>query len=906
MSVGTVLIQPQRLPRADTAEDADTGFADLAKLAIGILRDVTAGGHILEQFEAAGVAGTERLLTHAESGLDHARQRLGALAAAPVARLQALATELSTITDPGAAVTAVHDLFAALTAGAEALTIDHLRADVAELLDIIEHDLGLTPDFLEREVWAIVDDLVQRLEHVPPEADAALRSNRIQVIGCLRRLERRVGDAFVFPELDAEHASTELLALIRRLGVSDVAERVACVGANLTRATQPAQSLLASVPFTGFLPSVGAAVVPDPPKDGDKYLWYPSWLANQNRAVGDHLLLLVPGDEVRINEAKTQIVQRNVTRDSRLIASGTNLTWKDHPRLGDDPGTYTFGLVDADAMETLAWVTAVMQSGAEVILNLISIEEGDMFANIVNVFGGTLNGIWKAAQAEPEPWWLDGLIFRTLLVLPATFEGFQTEATGGRFGNWITLAGPDYVEMLIWRYVTKLSRDVLLSVITLMNHDQDATPTPRNVREFDAVRHALTIGIHNLFLLAFSRKDWGLMKDASSKAPLLELIFLWSLAIGTGVGLLAGFVGSLAGQAIAREFDGESIKDKMWWSIPQCVLMTIFWLYLQQEGSTQDGRFTASKLPPPVGAFVGYQDKATSPYKLPYDPLEVSKCYVPQGNQGLFSHNFNNVNQTYAYDFSLDEGKEVLAARAGTVIAFSESIPNHQDISDDPPPAQLKTAIASGASPNTIEVVSGASAFQPSGMLMLGASDIAYYTSISGDDTFQGVTWHGGAAVNTANAGDNVSQILFGWNFVALRHDVDESLAAAAPHAHDLGHGGKPEIVTVAVYGHGMPGSVTEAFSRHSPPVPTESIIGTAVKQGMPVMLAGDTGISFNNHLHMHVVPNPLIANPALDMRRYGGSGETIPYVFSDEDVPSDGVPTRFNFYKSSNVRRQS
>jgi hypothetical protein len=897
MSVGSILAQPQRVARAETAKPEDVGFADVATLAVGILRDVTGGGHILEQFEAAGVAQTERVLTHAQAGLDRARQRLGALAQAPVARLQALATELGGISDPGEAIAAAHDLFATLTAAAEGLTIDHLRSDVAELLDIVKTDLGLTPDFLEREVWAFFDDLVERLEHVPPESDAALRSNRIQVIGSLRRLRRAVGDTFVFPELDPEHAAEDLLALIRKLGVSDLTDRIACVGANLTQATQSVGDLVQAVPFTGLVPSVGAARAPDPRASDDVYLWYPSWLANQNRAPGDHVLLLVPGDEVRINKAKTQIVQRNVTHGDQLIASGTNLAWRDQPRLGDDAAPYAFKSVDADALETLAWVTAIIQSGAEVILNAISIEEGDIFANLVNIFGGTLNGLWKLAEKEPEPWWLDGLIFRTILLFPATFEGIQTEASGRKARMWLTLAVPDYVEMLTWRYFTKVGRDLLLSVITLVNNNPSATPHPRNGREFDAVRHVVTAGLQNLFLLAFKRKNWGLMKDASSKAPLLELIFIWSLLVGTGVGALGGLVGSLLGEGIARDANADAIKDKMWWSIPQSVLMTIYWLFLQQEGSTQGGTFT----PFPGNAYVGYPPKATSPYKLPFDPAEVSKCYVPQGNQGLFSHNFNNVGQVYAYDFSLDEGVEILAARSGTVIAFSESIPNEQSISTGAHPTRstLTTPLVAGTNPNTIDVASAAG-FQPSGALIIGAHDIAYYTSIAGTQ-FQGVTWHTGSVVDAAAAGANVEQRLFSWNFIAIKHDVDESLAAASPGAHDLGLGGGTPIPTVAVYGHGLPGSITSAFALHLPAVPTEAIVGTAVKQGMPIMLAGDTGISFNNHLHMHVVPDP-----AIDYRTYGGWGDTIPFVFSDEDAPSDGVLKHFTFYKSGNTRRQS
>ena len=88
---------------------------------------------------------------------------------------------------------------------------------------------------------------------------------------------------------------------------------------------------------------------------------------------------------------------------------------------------------------------------------------------------------------------------------------------------------------------------------------------------------------------------------------------------------------------------------------------------------------------------------------------------------------------------------------------------------------------------------------------------------------------------------------------------------------------------------------MSAAFGRHTPPVPTGSIVGTKVKQGMPIMDAGCTGISFHNHLHMHVVPAPVGG---------GGTGNTIPFVFSDPDTGGSGNPTHFNFYTSANVRR--
>ena len=175
MSVGSLLTQPQRLPRLANAKPGDAGLGDLAKLAIGIVIDTAKGGHILEPFEAAGEAAGARFLAQAEHGVDHARQRLGAMVEAPVAALETKAQELGSVDGPDAALAAAHDLLTTVVALASELTIDHIRQHLAELLDIVETDLGLTPDFLETELWAFFDDFVERLEHVAPESDASLR-----------------------------------------------------------------------------------------------------------------------------------------------------------------------------------------------------------------------------------------------------------------------------------------------------------------------------------------------------------------------------------------------------------------------------------------------------------------------------------------------------------------------------------------------------------------------------------------------------------------------------------------------------------------------------------------------------------------------------------------------------------
>lgn len=128
------------------------------------------------------------------------------------------------------------------------------------------------------------------------------------------------------------------------------------------------------------------------------------------------------------------------------------------------------------------------------------------------------------------------------------------------------------------------------------------------------------------------------------------------------------------------------------------------------------------------------------------------------------------------------------------------------------------------------------------------------------------------------------------WNFVRVRHDVDDAGNPLGPNPeHDRDAGGAV-VRTYAEYGHGRTNSVTAAMGA-TPVAGT-----TTVRQGDPIMLAGDTGRSFHNHLHMHVRPDDGTGNP--------DTNRTIPFVFADVahdwrelGLRDPGVPYRFNSY---------
>ncbi len=132
-------------------------------------------------------------------------------------------------------------------------------------------------------------------------------------------------------------------------------------------------------------------------------------------------------------------------------------------------------------------------------------------------------------------------------------------------------------------------------------------------------------------------------------------------------------------------------------------------------------------------------------------------------------------------------------------------------------------------------------------------------------------------------------------NAIIIRH-------ATIDNEHDdFGNG---PVQTFSVYIHLAQNGVTQApfWGGVTPAQELTAGIGAgaAVTQGDLIALAGDTGKSFHNHLHMHVVRqmpggtgpdiNPTLAVPLV---------YTVPFVF--QDAPGNGVLKSTTWYRSGN-----
>src|SRR5579872_5617081 len=161
MAIGTVLLQPQKLQRA-TGLTADQALADdIAELFSRIMTDAAMGGNATAVMAEAMEAVALRLVANAGAGVQAVQTRLAAWVQ-PLG--QQLKTTLGGLTDdPQKIAQTIGQLLGSVATLADGLTADKLRAHLTQGLDVLEKELGLTPTFIEGQIWALFDDVAGRL-----------------------------------------------------------------------------------------------------------------------------------------------------------------------------------------------------------------------------------------------------------------------------------------------------------------------------------------------------------------------------------------------------------------------------------------------------------------------------------------------------------------------------------------------------------------------------------------------------------------------------------------------------------------------------------------------------------------------------------------------------------------------
>jgi len=931
MSVGiaSTLLQPQTLARmAGRSREADLGDEVLA-LAQRIVMDPAALEAVLPAFKRAGEAVGNHLQTKITQGLP---QALPALRGVFQPCIQGF-VDLGSGEAPQSAADMLLKIAGAvdaLAASLDTLSDDGIRALVLRLAGVFTDTLGLDRNVIRDTLNLFFDEAQAGLLDGVTAMSADAAATRMAMACALRRLQPELVAALPVFDLNVNRLADLLIAELRRTGIATLRDKGECLLGKLKAvlsgvaeiarllAGAPADSLSAppapkAVPHAAMrtlkskrmrakaagpnlaAPAPAAAPAAPARSDDGTFCWYASWLYATRRQGCSHntpgaalAMTVVPGypeDEVWHSVDKKKLVLRRAGADDEVLdEKDTPFEWYEAKQFKiESTEWFTFGPFSAPFLETWAHVTAILVEAVAGLWHCIAMAASpkEYAVNIPlwlwNWGKACSSGIAKAPLpsliAQKAGWGMGAKypfspLVPILTVLLGSLEGKHSKTNGTNcFLQWLTLLGGDAINAFTISVVTNALRSVSLSAFTLLNYtgpnnrDRPDSWTyenetrPKNWDLSGPVTSFINTVLGMLFFKLISREDYGLPVAASSDA---KPFVLWWIFGGT----LFNFVGTFSGQLISWALAGTVTPKQLWQEPLKAAGLGLAMFPIQQyttmEGDTDGGRFNPTKqvggnaYSPARVPFAGYPDNSASPYKLPY--AKDTALFVGQGNLGLFSHaRFNSNPQVYAFDFAHDFKDEVLCVRDGTVVDYFDWMPDDQDLSNSDPndAAAIAAAVAAAAA--------------------------------------------SGALLPNQTNGSNG-----GWNFILIRHD-------AIDNTHDKDQGGG-NVQTYAQYGHGANGGVRAVFAARG--VAANLIIGTAVTQGQVVMQAGDTGVSFHNHLHLHVLgavpgtPAPLPGTQQV-INRSALTPYTLPFVFSDVNhvFATDGVPQHLNWYTSQNVR---
>ena len=915
--LASLLIQPQTLHRIDghrpRSDDEDLADEILA-LVHRIVLDPAAMAAIVPAGKAAGDAMGERLRTLVQPKLAQGLAALQTLFAPFIARFVALGQGplLPGISAPDLLLR-IADLLEALAGATGSLSDDAIRALVRRVAQIAQRDFGLDLSAIAAEAKLFVADFRDR---IAADSNAGSAATRHALACLLGRVERDL-----LPRMPVVDFATELIAdlvikELRHSGLVDVRDRAQCLLGKIEavlRAVADAARLLAVRGLPRTAPRAGAAAVarsaPGRGQDAH-YCWYASWLYARRRqgsdtdTSGGHITLQIvtniftlkhyPEDEVWHSEdRKSLVLRRAAGPDEILHRADAPFEWYEAPQFaGTAPAPpfdgakhaehFLMKRIEGPFLETWTHVSALL---ADFTIGLFHVIQLAASPNEFAVNAQRWMWTWTNAAISnthvPLPSliaWKAGtgvglkFVFSPLLVmigvLLGALEGKHSKTNGDNiFLQYLTMLGGDALSAVKADIVVRTVHEFFLSLFTLINNDGPFDPPqsgadlrPANREMSGPIVSVVNALLGMLFVKLIPREDHGLPIGGSGTR-----FALWWIVAGPMMGFVGAFSGVLVGWGIARAMTPKQLAvEPLLAALIGGVTFPIT-LYNTLEGDTDDGRYNPRVDPqgdtfvPPRLAFNGYPPADASPYRLPYAAGKVS--FIGQANQGFFSHmRYGGTVQVYAYDFAHDFKDEVLCVRNGTVVDWFDFYP------DD-----IELNLSGTSAADTATGLAAATAAQTAGLIQIGQS----------------------------GRGGNLTG---NWNFVLIRHDAFDPV-------HDLDQGGSA-VYTFAEYGHGANGGVRAAFALRG--IAAGAIIGTAVTQGQVVMLAGDTGTSFHNHLHLHVralvgAPVPPAALPAVPPPFNPGnlSRYTLPFVFREgrHVLGRDGPLRHLTWYTSENPR---
>ncbi len=949
--LGSLLIQPQMLARMQGRSAGEDLVDEVVALAQLLAMKPQALEMVFPAFEAASAAMGQAIFQRLQARLPRALAELRQVVD-PVLLAAAGFGEGETPADAAALLQRLAAGLDGLGALVGLLSDAQIRSLVRRLSAIVSDTLGLSQAGFRADFIAMLAAARTSLRSGNAALSNEAAAVRESLAGLLGRLERDLFPRFPMLDLNPDRLAERLIALLRRTPLPAVLGQAQCLldrikavlqaVADIARAASATGQLQAgpdaAAPVGPAMVSLGAAVVlgafadgsladgspaDGSPADGSpaaavppaaavgaagapaptapgrevdgSYCWYASWLYARRRqgfsegngffseaendwsnAIWQTICPGYPEDEVWLSADRLQLILRRAGNPHEVLhQQDTPFEWHQAPQFsGGNPSEhFLVERIGGPFLETWARVTAVLAKLAAGFWHTVKLGLGpkEVASNLSLWLQHWAEGITRAIADAPMPsliakaagkglgfTWLFSALLPAVIFVACSLEGVHTATTAGLgFLQWLTLVGGDLLSGVTVSAVTGGIRDFFLSLFTLINYSGPDVPPalgddtrPKNWDMADPVIGAVTLGLGMAFQALIPRDDYGLPFDNNGGATFGAMYFPWMLLGAPLAGAFNNLLGTLVAWCVCRTTTPTQLGKKVGLGALSGMLTFIVEFYSFGEGRTDGGRYNPRIDPDGTPYTPARSDFAGYPDKAssPYrlPYAQGDAMYVGQANLGFFSHARYN---TLPQVYAYDFAHDF---RDEILCIRDGTVVDFFDwIPDDINPSTAEEA-----------------------------------TALAASNTVMGTSWRGDSP---------------GWNFVTVRHD-------SAVAGHDRDQGGAA-VTTYATYGHGATDGVRSLWLSLYSKAP-DQIIGSRVQRGNPLMQAGCTGVSFHNHLHLHVrsgpaapavTPgppvtgtNPLVGPSALN-------NYTLPFVFGD--APGDGVLKNLSWYASDNPR---
>lgn len=857
-ALGSLLLQPQALNRFQAiAASGNAGKAlgdDLLAVLQQIAMNPAQAEAILPALKLAFADCTQQLRQQMEPRLNAALAEINTILAPLFAQLNSIGTEATNLNTVGDALDVVGSILDVAVQAINALSQEQIAQFSSKIDHLLSDTLGLSQSQLQqllRQIFATTRQHLLAGTNAMSEQTAGVRFGAAAVIG---RLEREILSELPTLPFDTNRIAEMLMQSLRRSGFEKIREKLQQVLESVRAMLGATTALIDLARPSGFGGgSIGAGAV-RPPVSGDTYCWYASWLYRTLRRdgggmVADALLPGYPTDEVWVSEDKTQLILRRAFNDDVVLFEDPagNVQWTDAPmfKTASAEECFTFKFIPADAMETWTQVAYALVAGVKTGSHIID------FATQPKSYGVNI----------PMTFWhLANMLSASFARAP--FPSFLTAASGLGLGSqWMYVLYPlasVTLGSLEGIHTKTNGTNKFLQWITLLGGDA-----------LSANNHAgLPNMVNELILCMFTLLNYdgpSSPPDGPDLRPKNRTYFTPFVTLFVGVANIV-MLKLVPRKDYAHPFHPDNKMFYAWWAV--------------SIGMGITGGI--------LGTFTGWA------FTRSYD----WKDFGEQIGWGALKGPLFFLLQWYTTKEGDTNGGKYNPKPGGDFAGYPDAATSPYKL---PYPrgtsqfvGQANQGMFSHMAFNYLPQVYAydfAHDFGEDICACRGGTVVDYFDWIV-DDINPDATQQQTAA--TLAAPDIVAgqTTIDSWNFIMIRHDD-------VNNDHDKEAGGNV-VTTYAVYGHGKQGSVREAFAARS--VTAQNIIGTVVQQGQVIMKGGDVGMSFHNHLHMHVVvvdPAKPVTDPiSTRMRDY-----TIPFVFREAKhiIGTDGVLKYLTWYTSDN-----